>query len=171
MSLFNTINLKNWIEENKDLLKPPVGNKCVWKDRNFIVMLIGGPNKREDYHINADEEFFYQIKGDIGLKYIDSEGKFAEITIKEGDIYLLPAKVPHSPQRPEGSIGMVIEKKRLPEQEDGFAWYCRKCNHFLYEHYIHVSNIETQLPKVFNDYYSKEVNTTCKKCGHKNTKE
>ena len=171
MSLFNTINLKNWIEENKDLLKPPVGNKCVWKDRNFIVMVIGGPNNRDDYHINADEEFFYQINGDICLKYIDSDGNFSELEIKEGDIYLLPAKVPHSPQRPEGSIGMVIEKNRLPKQNDGFAWFCRKCQNKLYDHYIHVSNIETQLPLVFDEYYSNEEHTTCKKCGHKNSKE
>ena len=83
MGLMNTINLKKWIEEHKELLKPPVGNKCVWKDRNFIVMVIGGPNMREDYHINSDEEFFHQIKGDIVLKYIDDDGSFKDVNYQK----------------------------------------------------------------------------------------
>lgn len=171
MGLMSTINLKKWIEEHKELLKPPVGNKCVWKDRNFIVMVIGGPNRREDYHINSDEEFFHQIKGNIVLKYIDEDGSFKEVEIKEGDIFLLPPKVPHSPQRPENSIGMVIERVRSPNQEDGFAWYCRQCQNKLYDHYLHVSNIETQLPAVFKDFYSNDQHITCSKCGYKNRKE
>ena len=150
------INFKNWIDENRHLLKPPVGNKVVYENTEFIIMVVGGPNVRKDYHIDEGEEFFYQLEGNIILRIMEN-GKPKDVVINEGEIFLLPPKVPHSPQRPEGSIGMVIEKKRTPEQKDGFAWYCRKCQHKLYDHYLHVSNIETQLPIVFDEYYSKET--------------
>src|SRR5437868_7228550 len=105
MSLFSTINLKKWIEENRDQLKPPVGNKCIWEDREFIVMAVGGPNSRTDYHVNGGEEFFYQVEGDIVLKVIE-DGKPVDVPIRQGDILLLPPNTPHSPRRPANTVGL-----------------------------------------------------------------
>jgi 3-hydroxyanthranilate 3,4-dioxygenase len=163
MSKLTTLNFKRWIEENRHLLKPPVGNKCVF-DGDLIVMVIGGPNARTDYHVNQGEEFFYQIEGDIVLKVID-DGLPRSIEINEGDIFLLPAGVPHSPQRPAGSIGLVIERKRAKGVLDAFQWHCEQCSEKLYEESFQLENIATQFPAIFDRFYSSADHTTCKKCG------
>src|SRR4051812_14827573 len=115
--LYEPFNFKNWIDENRHLLKPPVGNKVVWTDREFIVMVVGGPNERTDFHINSGEEFFYQLEGDMTLKVMNPEGKMQDVRIRAGDIYLLPAKTPHSPQRNANTVGLVIERKRLENEK------------------------------------------------------
>lgn len=158
------LNFKKWIDENRHLLKPPVGNRQIWEDREFMVTVVGGPNARTDYHVNEGEEFFYQIEGDMVLRVLEV-GKPKDVPIREGEIFLLPPKVPHSPQRPAGTIGMVLERKRLPEELDGFLWICPECGEKLYEEYFHLTNIVTQLPPVFDRFYSSEENRTCKKCG------
>lgn len=163
MGRLSTINFKKWIDENRHLLKPPVGNKMIWEDRDTIVMVVGGPNSRTDYHINQGEEFFYQVEGDIVLKVID-EGKPVDIGIKEGEIFLLPGGVPHSPQRPANTIGLVIERKRVPDEIDGFVWYCENCGEKLYEEFFKLTNIVTQFPPIFERFYGSEENCTCKKC-------
>lgn len=169
MSRFTPLNFKKWIEENRHLLKPPVANKVVWKDRDFIVMVVGGPNSRTDFHVNKGEEFFYQVEGDIFLRILNDEGKIEDLHIREGEIYLLPPNVPHSPQRSEGSVGLVIERKRREGEQDGLQWYCFKCHKKLYEEYFQLTNIETQFGAVFDRYFSSE-HVNCKHCGHKNGK-
>lgn len=162
---FSVKNLLQWVEENKNTLKPPVGNKEIYPGGDFIVMVVGGPNARKDYHYNETPEFYYQIQGNIVLKIIEN-GEFKDIHINEGDIYLLNSFTPHSPQRPAGTIGLVIEQKRPKEMLDGFQWYCEKCQQFLYEEKVNVGNIVTQLPEVFNRFYGNVENCTCKKCGN-----
>lgn len=161
--LVTPINLKQWIEDHRHLLKPPVGNKCVWDGGDYIVMIIGGPNARKDYHLNETPEFYYQVEGDITLKVID-DGVQKDIPIREGEIFLLPPDVPHSPQRPEGTIGLVIETKRPKDMEDGLAWFCENCGHKLYQEKFHVANIETDLPIIFDKYYGDEELVKCEKC-------
>ena len=166
-SLFQIFNLKKWIDENRHLLKPPVGNKCIWPPNqyqcDFIVMAVGGPNERTDFHVNTGEEFFYQVEGQMKLIIIDPAGKMQDIHIREGDIYLLPANTPHSPQRPANSVGLVLEKKRAEGMLDGLQWYCEKCQTKLYEEYFQLVNIETQFGAVFdrtmtaNKHFAKNV--------------
>lgn len=169
--IFSSLSLKNWINDNRHLLKPPVGNKLIWQDREFMVMAIGGPNERIDYHVNQGEEFFYQVEGDIVLKIRDkSDGSFKDITINEGEIFLLPRGVPHSPQRPAGTIGLVIERKRLATEQDGFLWYCEKCQNLLHQHFFHLHNIEKQLPPIFQNFWESDK-TTCSKCEHQHQKK
>ena len=165
MSSLKPINFMKWINEHRDLLKPPVGNKMVWKEREFIVMVVGGPNGRTDYHINEGEEFFYQIEGDITLRTFNPNGNREDIKIKEGEIFLLPPKVPHSPQRPEGSVGLVIERRRAENEKDGLRWYCNNCDAKVYEEYFHLTNIETNFGAVFDRFYGEARNYTCKHCG------
>ena len=169
MSKFSTINFKGWIDENRHLLKPPVGNKVVWKDREFIIMVVGGPNSRTDYHINGGEEFFYQIEGNMVLKVIE-DGKPVDLAIAEGEIFLLQPNVPHSPRRPAGTVGLVIERQRREGEQDGLAWYCEACGHVLYEERFQLHNIETQFPPVFNRFYDSVDNSTCSKCGQRATR-
>jgi 3-hydroxyanthranilate 3,4-dioxygenase len=154
-----------WIDEHRDRLKPPVGNQVVYKDNeNFIVMVVGGPNGRKDYHYNETEEFYYMLEGDMVLKVID-EGQPVSIPIRQGEIFLLPPKVPHSPQRPAGSIGMVMELHRRPGERDGLLWFCENCGNKLYEEYFELEDIVSQLPPVMARFYDNLEHRTCKACG------
>jgi 3-hydroxyanthranilate 3,4-dioxygenase len=161
---FNPVNLKQWVEENRHLLKPPVGNQEIYPGGDAIVMAIGGPNTRKDYHLNQGPEFYYQVEGDITLKIIDEEGQFKDIPIREGDIFLLPGNIPHSPQRPADTVGLVLEHKRKPGELDAFQWYCENCGHKLYEEQLEVTDIVKQLPEVFDRFYGSKENRTCAKC-------
>lgn len=165
MEIQRPFNFKKWIDEHRHLLKPPVNNKQVWQDAEFIVMVVGGPNARKDYHYNEGEEFFYQLEGNITVR-IQENGKAVDVPINEGDIFLLPSKIPHNPIRTEGSIGLVIERKRREGEKDGLLWFCDACNHKLYEAYFPLTNIEKDFQAVFNHFYGSEELRTCKNCGH-----
>lgn len=166
MAIKRPFNLQKWIEDNRDILKPPVGNKNLYADAgDYIVMIVGGPNARKDYHYNQTEELFYQLEGDITVK-IQEDGKAVEIPIKAGDMYLHPAEVPHSPIRPAGSVGLVIERKREPTHTDGLLWYCDNCNNKLHETYFHLTNIEKDFLPRFKEFYTSEDKRTCSNCGH-----
>ena len=165
MGISSPFNLLKWIEENRHLLKPPVGNKKVWEDTNFDVFAVGGPNHRKDYHIQTDEEFFYQIEGEITLKIVD-EGKFRDIVLRPGDIFLLPPNTPHSPQRPAGSIGLVIEHKRPQGELDGLRWYCDNCSEIVHEEFFQLVDIVKQLGGTINAFWASEEKRTCKHCNH-----
>jgi len=164
------LNFKKWIDENRDFLKPPVCNKVVWEDAEFIVMVVGGPNSRKDYHVDKGEEFFYQIKGDMILKIIQ-EDRVEEIRISEGEIFLLPKNIPHSPQRFKNTVGLVIERKRNLGELDGFQWYCDSCNNLLYETFFQLEDIVVQLPPIFESFWSNINYRTCNRCGHVMNKE
>ncbi len=166
MAIRKPFNLNQWITDNRDLLKPPVGNKNLYADAgDYIVMIVGGPNARKDYHFNETEELFYQLEGEIKVT-IQEDGKAVEIPIKAGEMFLLPARVPHQPVRPAGSVGLVIECKRLDEKMlDGLQWYCESCNNLLHEYRFHLDNIEKDFLPRFKDFYGSEELRTCKKCG------
>ena len=157
-------NFKQWIDDHRHLLKPPVCNQQVFTDNDFIVMVVVDPNVRKDYHYEDGPEFFYQLEGDMLLKTMQ-DGECVDIPICEGEILMLPPKVPHSPQRFENTVGLVVERKRLPDELDGFMWFCENCNAKLYEEYLYISDIVGQLPPIFERFYSSEENRTCKKCG------
>ena len=161
MAIQKPFNLNKWIEENRDLLKPPVGNKNLYIDSgDYIVMIVAGPNARKDYHYNETEELFYQIEGDIVVK-TQQNGKMIEVPIKEGEMFLLPAQIPHSPIRSENSIGLVIERKREPHHKDGLMWYSEKENALLFEEYFHLIDIEKDFLPVFKKFYTNKELRTC----------
>ena len=157
-------NLQQWIDENRHMLRPPVCNQQMIDDGEFIVMIVGGPNSRKDFHYDEGPELFYQLEGDMLLRTLQ-EGRRVDITIREGEILLLPSKVPHSPQRFADTVGLVVERKRLPEELDGFMWFCDECNNKLYEEYLYISDIVGQLPPIFERFYGSEENRTCDNCG------
>ncbi len=158
-------NLRNWIEANRDILKPPVGNKNLYHDSgDYIVMIVGGPNARKDYHYNETEELFYQLEGEILVK-VQDEGKSVDVPIKEGEMFLLPASVPHSPIRPANTVGLVVELKRKDGQQDGLQWYCDNCNNKLHDTYFPLTNIEKDFLPRFREFYGSEELRTCSNCG------
>jgi len=166
MAIRRPFNLQKWIEDNRDLLKPPVGNKNLYADAgDYIVMIVGGPNARKNYHYNKTEELFYQIEGDIMVK-IQEDGKAVEVPIKAGEMYLHPAKVPHSPIRPANSVGLVIERKRESDHTDGLMWFCDNCNNKLHETYFPLTNIEKDFLPRFREFYGSEEMRTCSSCGN-----
>ena len=159
-------NLSKWIEENRDLLKPPVGNKNLYVEAgDFIVMIVGGPNARKDYHYNETEEWFFQVEGDINVR-VQVDGKPLDVPIKEGEMFLLPSKTPHSPMRGENTVGIVIERVRLgTDCNDGLMWFCDECNNKLHESYFPLENIEKDFLPRFKEFYSSEKLRNCNNCG------
>lgn len=165
MPIHSPFNFRQWIDEHRHLLKPPVGNQVVYKDnKDFIVMVVGGPNSRKDFHFNEGEEFFYQVEGDIIVRIIE-DGKPRDILIKEGEIFLLPPRTPHSPQRGPNTVGLVIERYRRNDEKDGFMWFCENCTNKLYEEYFELTDIVKQFPPLMKRFYDSEDLRTCKKCG------
>jgi 3-hydroxyanthranilate 3,4-dioxygenase len=164
MQSLTAFNLRKWIDEHRPLLKPPVCNQQVFDDDDFIVMVVGGPNSRKDYHYDEGPEFFYQLEGEMLLKTIQDDRR-VDIPIREGEILLLPPRVPHSPQRFADTVGLVVERKRLPHELDGVMWFCDNCHHKLYEEYVPLSDIVGQLPPIFDRFYGSEENRTCGNCG------
>lgn len=162
-------NFKQWIADHRELLKPPVGNAQIWQDGDFIVTVVGGPNQRTDYHVDPLEEFFYQIEGDMNLRlWVD--GQPQDMPIKEGDIFLLPPFVPHSPQRPvPGSIGLVIERQRPEGSLDVFQWYCDNCGEIVHRVEVQLKSIVDDLPPLLSAFYKSVDLRTCTSCGSVHT--
>jgi 3-hydroxyanthranilate 3,4-dioxygenase len=164
MPLSAPFNLRLWVDQNRHLLKPPVGNKLLFQHSEFIVMAVGGANSRKDFHHDPGEEVFFQLEGNIVLKVVE-DGRIIDVPIREGDVFLLPPEVPHSPQRPANTVGIVVERRRGPHELDGFSWYCEKCGHRLYLQRVAVRNIETELPAIFARFYSSVQHRSCGACG------
>lgn len=164
MSDLSVLNLKGWIEEHRDLLKPPVGNKMVWSDSEFLVMVVGGPNQRKDFHVEEGDEFFYQVEGEITVRII-VDGEIRDVRIGEGEMFLLPAGIPHSPQRPANTVGMVIERQRKTGELDHLRWYCESCMNVLHDAEFQLEDLGKQLKPIIENYYADETLRTCKECG------
>lgn len=160
------INLAAWIDEHRHLLKPPVGNKVI-EAGDFIIMVVGGPNARTDYHFDEGAEWFHQLEGEMVLR-VQDEGAVRDIPIRAGETFLLPPRVPHSPQRMPDSIGLVIERRRLPHELDGLMWFCERCNVKLYEEFFTLRDIEEDFPPVFERFYASVERRTCTACSHVN---
>ena len=162
---FTPFNFEAWIERHRDLLKPPVGNKLVFEESGMVVMVVGGPNGRVDFHDDPGQEFFYQLEGDMVLKVAEG-GAIFDVPIREGEVFLLPPHVRHSPQRPNpGSVGLVVESPRMQGMMDGFEWFCFECGSLVHRVEVAVTNIVTDLPPLFDAFYRDEEARTCPRCG------
>jgi 3-hydroxyanthranilate 3,4-dioxygenase len=163
MRALNPIDFKQWIDANRHLLRPPVGNKLLYQDSEFIVMAVGGPNSRKDFHVDPAEEFFHQLEGAMLLRVVQ-DGRITELPIRAGELLLLPPNVPHSPQRYPDSVGLVIERRRRPGELDGLQWYCERCQRLLYQEFFALTDIETQFPPVFKRFFGSLSLRTCNRC-------
>ena len=160
------LNFEEWLAENGPKLQPPVGNKELFPGcDDFIVMVVGGPNQRTDYHVDPYEEVFYQLKGSMHVDLMTPTGPH-RVDISAGQMWVLPRNVPHSPQRPEaGSIGLVFERVREQGTLEHFQWYCRECNALIHDVELQVTDIVVDLPPVFEAFYGSEEARTCSQCG------
>jgi 3-hydroxyanthranilate 3,4-dioxygenase len=158
------VNFAKWIAEHEPSLEPPVNNKALFTGKDFIVQVVGGPNQRTDFHVDPYEEWFHQIKGDMHIDVITDEGP-QTVHVREGETWLLPGYVPHSPQRPQaGSIGLVIERIREEGTLEKFQWYCAECGGLVHEVELQVRDIVADLPPVFTAFYADEKARTCGMC-------
>ena len=164
MQSLQAFNFRQWIDAHRAQLVPPVGNKRVFADGDFIIMVVGGPNARKDFHVDPGQEFFYQLEGDMVLRTIQ-EGRAVDVPIRAGEVLLIPPRLPHSPQRPPNSVGLVVERARRPGELDGFQWYCERCGARLYEEFFELTDIEKQFPPVFERFFASRERRTCSRCG------
>jgi 3-hydroxyanthranilate 3,4-dioxygenase len=164
MQSLQAFNFRQWIDANRALLQPPVGNKRVFSDGDFIIMVVGGPNARKDFHVDPGQEFFYQLEGDMVLRTMQ-DGRVVDLPIRAGEVLLIPPRLPHSPQRPANTVGLVVERARRAGELDGFQWYCERCGHLLYEEFFELTDIEKQFPPVFERFFSSVPRRTCSRCG------
>ncbi len=165
MQALKAFSLADWIHAHREDLRPPVCNRQVFEDDDFIVMIVGGPNARDDYHVDEGPELFYQCEGEMLLRTIQG-GIRVDIPIRKGEMLLLPPRVPHSPQRFADTVGLVVERKRLDHELDGFAWYCDHCDQKLYEEFVYIEDIVAQLPPIFERFYSDAAKRRCERCGN-----
>jgi 3-hydroxyanthranilate 3,4-dioxygenase len=164
-SLRRPFNFARWIDEHSHLLKPPVGNQAVFENSGMIVQVVGGPNQRTDFHDDPAEEFFYQLRGDMVLKIAEA-GRIHDVPIREGEVFLLPPHLRHSPQRPiEGSVGLVVEGPRGSGAMDGLEWFCFDCGGLVHRVEIALADIVEDLPPLFAAFYADTSARTCRKCG------
>ncbi|MCM3617579.1 3-hydroxyanthranilate 3,4-dioxygenase [Sutcliffiella horikoshii] len=161
-----SMNIMKVIEDNKHLLKPPVNNKVLWEDSEFIAMLLGGPNRRRDFHVDPSDEFFYQVKGDCYVECINEKGEREVVTVKEGEMFMLPANVPHSPHRVADTYGIVLERKRDKGELEDFVWFCDNCDEEMHRVTVQLTNIETQVKGAIEEFNGSEELRTCDHCGH-----
>lgn len=166
MPFAKPFNLKKWIDENRNLLQPPVGAHQIYNETDdYIVIVVGGPNGRKDYHWEDGEELFLQIEGDMHVNIINEDGKKERIDIREGEMFLLPKHIPHSPQRPAGTVGIVVERKRRRGEYDKLMWYCDNCDEQLHEASFKLKNLGKQIKGAIQDFMASEELRTCKNCG------
>jgi 3-hydroxyanthranilate 3,4-dioxygenase len=163
MALSAPFNLRSWIDEHRHLLQPPVGNAMICNG-DFMVMVVGGPNQRSDFHVNPGEELFYQLEGDIVLR-VREDGQPRDIPIRQGELFLLPPNTPHSPQRPANTVGLVIEQRRPEHAHDHMRWYCKMCGAVVHDAEFHLVDLGKQLKPIIEQFRTSEKLRTCKECG------
>lgn len=161
--------LKDWIDRNRHLMKPPVGNKYLYSGKDFFVMIIAGPNARNDFHKTSSEEFFCQIKGDVSVRIIE-DGRIKECPIREGDVFFIPPNVPHSPQRGPGTLGLVVERRRPEGETEHLMFFCEKCHGLVYDKEFDCKDIVEHFAQAMEDFWADPKLSTCKACGTRVTK-
>jgi 3-hydroxyanthranilate 3,4-dioxygenase len=159
------LHLARWIEQNAQRFQPPVANREVFPESEFIYQIVRGPNARNDFHIDPGDEIFYQLCGDITVVYIDGDGKRREAKVREGEVMLCRAGTPHCPVRPAGTWGLVIERRRRSDELDRLAWFCERCEAKLHEVAFPCADIEGQLRDAIRAFNASEALRTCRACG------
>ena len=157
--------LAEWIARSMSGDMGSVGNKEVFRHSDFIFMIVKGPNRRNDFHIDPYDEIFYQLKGTIYVKHRDDSGQERVSEVKEGEVMIINAFTPHLPIRPPDTLGLVVERPRVPGEKDGIVWYCDACGNTLHHLEMDCQDIETQLKKALDAFNANLGLRTCSKCG------
>jgi 3-hydroxyanthranilate 3,4-dioxygenase len=165
MAELEPVHLLRWIEANRDAFAPPVANKEVFPESEFIYQIVRGPNARNDFHLDPGDEIFYQLQGDITVRCREADGRLRDVPVREGEAMLVRAGTPHCPIRPAGTWGLVIERKRRPDELDALAWFCEGCGATLHEEHFACADIERELKAIIERFNASEALRTCKRCG------
>jgi len=167
MEFMSSYHLKKWVEENQSYFNPPFRtNKLLVQQKDFLVMIVRGPNTRLDFHIEPGDEFFYQVEGEMELVLKPEGERRQSVRIKEGEIFVCPGGLPHSPRRFENTWGLVIERKRRQEEKEEFAWFCEKCDDLVVSRVVNQGDIPSQVSAVYSEFNGDEKIRTCKSCGY-----
>jgi 3-hydroxyanthranilate 3,4-dioxygenase len=162
------LNLARWIAENEQFLRPPVSNKQLYTGADDVILFVsGGPNTRNDFHVNPTEELFYQLRGDIALRVRPLDGSRPyDVIIREGDLFLVPRRLPHRPQRPAGTVGLIVEFPRPVGEKDALRWYCARCDELVFEARWQLKKIDEDLKVIMEEFWGgPAAQRTCKRCG------
>jgi len=162
------LNLQSWIRKNRKHLKPPVANRQLFtRSVDMILFVSGGPNTRNDFHVNPTEELFYQLKGSIAVRVRPLDGSPPhDVLVREGELFLLPRLVPHRPQRPPGTAGLIVEFPRPVGGLDALRWYCPACDALVHEAQWRLKKIDEDLAVIMEDFWGGPADRrTCKSCG------
>jgi 3-hydroxyanthranilate 3,4-dioxygenase len=166
LSVLKTIDVQRWVRERKELGdRPYMSHDRIWND-GFLVLLFDGPTppERMDFHINTSPEFFYQLVGDMHCRVLE-DGVFRDFVVAEGEMFLLPARIPHRNSRDRGSLGIVVHQARDPGALDAIVWYCEKCQNVLHRVDYQLSSLREQLQEHIRNFLGSEALRTCKRCG------
>jgi 3-hydroxyanthranilate 3,4-dioxygenase len=158
------VDLMAWVATNRHLMKPPVGNKYLYSGKDFFVMIIAGPNARNDFHMTDSEEFFIQLKGDIVVRIRDKDG-LRDVPVREGETFFIPPGVPHSPQRGPNTLGLVVERRRPETEPEHLMFFCEKCNELVYDKVFCCKDIVKHFAEAMEEFWADPALSTCKHCG------
>lgn len=157
--------LMDWIRRSMTGGLGPVANKEVFRHSDFVFQILKGPDRRNDFHLDPYDEIFYQLKGSVWVHLIGENGRRRVAEVKAGGVLLVSAFTPHSPRRPPGSLGLVVERPRREQELDGIAWYCEQCGHKLDEVWLPCKDIEVQLAGALAAFNADVARRTCERCG------
>jgi 3-hydroxyanthranilate 3,4-dioxygenase len=167
MNLFSTHHLKQWIKENEHHFSPPYKtNRLIIHHEEFLVMILRGPNTRLDFHVEPGEEFFYQIEGDIELHIKPENERRQIVKIQEGEIFVCPGDLAHSPRRGPNTWGLVIERKRQRDEKEQFVWFCEQCDEMVMRETVGQGDIPARVTRIYEKFNADAGARTCKNCGY-----
>jgi len=158
-----------WVEQHRHEMVPPVSNKYLYDGEDFFVMLINGPNARNDFHQTNSEEFFHQLQGDIVVRIVEN-GKIKDIPVRQGETFFVPGNVPHSPTRPPNTLGLVVERRRPPGELEHLQFYCDNCHALVEDIEFDCKDIVVHFKQAMEDFWADAKRSTCRNCGTRVTK-
>ena len=139
----------------------------LWQEEDTIAFVARNRPYRSEFHVDPSDEVLYMLKGDTELHYLTPEGERKVATIREGELFRIPAGTPHSPHGSPDSYGLVLERRRRPDEQDRFLWFCERCNTKLYEATRHVADYrEDPVSRAYEEFYADPSHLTCRACGH-----
>jgi len=160
----DAVHVPSWVEKNRHLMVPPVSNKYLFSGQDFFVMLIAGPNARNDYHMTNSEEFFMQLKGEVSIRVRDAHG-IRDIALREGEALYIPGGVPHRPQRGPNTLGLVVERRRPATETEHIIFYCEKCEALVYDKEFACADIVKHFREAMEAFWADPTLCICPSCG------
>ncbi|MBF8184504.1 3-hydroxyanthranilate 3,4-dioxygenase [Nonomuraea sp. K274] len=139
--------------------------KSLYPDSQYEVVLVRGPNQRNDFHVEPYDELFIQLEGTIRVDTREEGAGPHRQLVRAGELYVVPAGVAHSPLRPAGTWGLVVEIRRKPGDVEHVEWYCDRCDALIERVSMESSEMIASLGPLLDEFQASEKRRTCRKCG------